>query len=177
MRPQSRPKSPRIVPGAAEVGIGRARERAEALDHAVPRDPHRDDRAGLHELDERLVERLALVLGVVRREQVAVGLQHPDVDEGVPLRLDAAQDLARQVAGDAIGFDDDEGLLQAHAGPPWSGDASAPRFCFVDLTGLAGKQHIQMAAKPAPTTYMNGTRMPRAMSTACSTQPIAIPQR
>src|SRR3954463_16153562 len=54
--------------------VGRARKRAEALDHAVAGDADRDDRARLHELDERLVERLALVLGVVLREQLTVGL-------------------------------------------------------------------------------------------------------
>ena len=67
LRPQSRPRSPRIVPGAAVVGSVVPASDAEALDHAVAGDAHRDDGPGLHELDERLVERLALVLRVVRR--------------------------------------------------------------------------------------------------------------
>ena len=99
------------MPGAAVVGsVVPASERKPSITR-LPGDADRDDGPGLHELDERLVERLALVLGVVRGEQVAVGLQHADVDELVPLRLDAAQDLAGQVAGDAVGLDEDEGLF------------------------------------------------------------------
>ena len=69
--PQSRPRSPRIVPGRGRGRVGRAGEGAETLDAALALDHHRDHRAGGHELDERLVERLALVLGVVLGEQVA----------------------------------------------------------------------------------------------------------
>src|SRR5690606_21025923 len=71
-----------------ERRLGRSRERAEALDDALPRDADRDDRTRFHEIEERLVERLALVLRVVLGEEDAVGLHEPDVDELVPLRLD-----------------------------------------------------------------------------------------
>src|SRR6185312_4398278 len=91
--------------------IRRAREGTEALDDAVSRDAERDDGTGLHELDQRLVERFALVLGVVRSEQVTVGLDQTHVDELVALRFDAAQDLAGQVAGDAIRLHQHQGLF------------------------------------------------------------------
>ena len=55
-------------PGSAVGRVGGAGERAEALDAALALDDDRGDRAGRHELDERLEERLALVLGVVRVE-------------------------------------------------------------------------------------------------------------
>jgi len=51
------------------------------------------------------------VLLVVRRQQLPVGLDQLDVDELVALRLDAAQDLAGEVAGDAVGLDEDEGFF------------------------------------------------------------------
>ncbi len=90
--------------GGGARRVGRAGERAEALDHAVPGDADGDDRARLHELDERLVERLALVLLVVLLEQGALGLHHAEVDDLVALGLDAAEDLAGEAAGDASGL-------------------------------------------------------------------------
>src|SRR5690606_1511857 len=81
--------------------IGGAGERAEALDDAVARQADRHGRAGHHELEQRLVKGLALVLRVVRRETVPVGLDETDVDERVALRLDAGEDVAGQTAGDA----------------------------------------------------------------------------
>ena len=98
-------------------GVRRAGQGAEALDHAIAGDAERDDRTAFHELDERLIERLALVLGIVRRKQGAIGLQQLHVDEGVTFRLDAAQDFAGEVTGNAIRLDQYEGLfdLGAHA--------------------------------------------------------------
>ena len=46
LRPQSRPRSPRIVPGSGRGRVGRARERPEPLDAAVALDDHGGDRAG-----------------------------------------------------------------------------------------------------------------------------------
>ena len=68
--PQSRPRSPRMVPGAETVGSVAPARDAEALDAALALEHHRGDRAGEHELHQRLVERLALVLGVVLGEQL-----------------------------------------------------------------------------------------------------------
>ena len=68
--PQSRPRSPRMVPGAATRGVGGAGQRPEALDHALALDHDGRHGPGQHELDERPVERLALVLGVVLGQQL-----------------------------------------------------------------------------------------------------------
>ena len=157
-----------MVPGAAARRVGRAGERAEALDHPVAGDADRDDRSGLHELDERLVERLALVLGVVRGEQVAVGLQHAHVDELVALRLDAAQDLAGEVAGDAVGLDDDEGLFDGGHGVSPSVDGARGRLRIGGLAALRErfgsiwrpwtKQKIQMRGEAGADEVHGGQR-------------------
>ena len=44
-------------------------------------------------------------------EELAIRLDELDVDEVVALRLDAAQDLTGEVADDAVGLDEDEGLF------------------------------------------------------------------
>ena len=46
LRPQSRPRSPRIVPGAAVGRVGGAGERPEALDDAVALGDDGEHRAG-----------------------------------------------------------------------------------------------------------------------------------
>ena len=74
--PQSRPRSPRIVPGSALVGSVAPARAPEALDAAVALDDDGGDRAGRHELAQRLEERLALVLLVVRVQPVEVGREH-----------------------------------------------------------------------------------------------------
>src|SRR5690606_19940113 len=77
-------------------------------------------------LDERLVEGLALVLLVVGGEQLAVGVQQADVDELVPLGLDAAQDLAREAASDPVGLHDHKGLFDSgHGASPSRGGSDA----------------------------------------------------
>src|SRR5690606_13100460 len=94
--------------------VGGAGQRAEALDDAVASQADRHGRAGHHELQQRFVKGLALVLGVVRRETVAVGLDQADVDERVALRLDAGEDVAGQSAGDAVRLDEDECFFSGH---------------------------------------------------------------
>ena len=92
------PVSAQITANGARCGGGRVRcpgQRAKALDHPVARDADGDNRTGLHELDQGLVEGLALMFGVVLREEVAIGLHQFDVDEGVPLRLDPAQETTK----------------------------------------------------------------------------------
>ena len=103
-----------VAPVATEVATDRARggdrrvggagQRAEALDHAVALDHHRHDRSGQHELDERLVERLALVLGVVGGEQLAGRLAELEPDQPVALRLDAPDHLAGQATATPSGL-------------------------------------------------------------------------
>ena len=116
-RPQSRPRSPRMVPGAADRRVGGSRQRAEALDAALPLDHEGGDRPGEHELDERAVERLALVLGVVVGEQLGGGGAQLEGRERVALGLDAAHDLADEATAYAVGLDEDEGTLDVgHAG-------------------------------------------------------------
>ena len=89
-----------MVPGAATVGsVAPASERKPSM-HALALDrPSASDRAGEHELDERLVERLALVLGVVGGEQLGGRRAQLDGHERVALGLDPAQDLARRGRG------------------------------------------------------------------------------
>src|SRR4051794_15458080 len=166
--------------GSGRRRVGRARQRAESLDHAVAGDAQGDHGAALHELHQGLVERLALVLGVVLGEQFAVGLQHPDVHQLVALGLDAAQDLTGQVARDAVGLDDDKGLFglldggghgvspsgSVAAGSAASGWAAKNSRRLRSIWRPRTKHQIQNAAKPAPTTYIAGVKMPRAISAA-----------
>ena len=81
-----------------------------ALEH------HRHQRAGGDEVDQLLVERLALVLGVVLRGQLAGHGHQLQGDEPQSLALEAGDYLARQVAGKGIGLDKDERAL--HGGGP-----------------------------------------------------------
>ena len=71
----------------------------------------RDHRSGEHELHERLVERLALVLGVVGGQEVARGLPQLEADQDVALRLDAPDHLAGETTADAVGLDEDQGAF------------------------------------------------------------------
>src|SRR4051794_28667375 len=113
------------APVAAEVatngawgcrgGIRGARQGAEALDDTVTLEDRGNDRAGEHELNERLVERLANMLGVVRFQLLAGRGHLLQLGQGVPLGLDASQDGAGQVAGHAVGLDQDKSALSAHS--------------------------------------------------------------
>ena len=51
-----------------------------------------------HELDQRLVERLALVLGVVAGQPLPVRGGDGEGDERIPLGLDPAEHLPRESA-------------------------------------------------------------------------------
>src|SRR5690606_12607681 len=165
--------------GRRACRIGRAGEGAEALDDPVARDAHRHDGPRLHELDERLIERLALVLLVVRGEQLAVGLQQADVDELVALRLDAAQDLAGEAAGDTIRLHDHEGLFDVGHGVSPSGEVAGEGVPDVWAASQAAfwrsiwrprtKQYTQRARKAAPTRNIIGSSRPVAMIASCST--------
>jgi len=158
-----------MVPGAAVV-IGRARERAEALDDPVTRDAHRDNGAGLHEFHEGLVEGLALVLLVVGGEKSALGLEESQVDELVSLRLDSAKDLAGQVASDTVGLDEYEGFFDGHA--LFSLDCAANHAAlFRSSCCPLNRQKRKMPTKTVPTTNMSDTRMPVATSASWASAP------
>jgi hypothetical protein len=97
--------------------VGGAGERAEALDAPLPLDDHGEHRAGEHELHERAVERLALVLGVVGSEDLGGRGAELDGRERVALGLDPTEDLPREATAYAVGLDEDEGALDVgHAG-------------------------------------------------------------
>ena len=97
-----------MVPGSGHGGVGGAGQGPEALDAALTLDDDGGDRTGRHELDERLEEGLALVLGVVRVEPLDVGREHLERDEAVALRLDPTQHLPGEAAGETVGLDEDE---------------------------------------------------------------------
>ena len=98
-RPQSRPKSPRMVPGAAVVGSVVPARDAEALDDAVAFEDRGDHRAAEHELHQRLVERLAHVLLVVLLQQLPAGVDLLQFGQGVALGFDAARGFRRSGCG------------------------------------------------------------------------------
>ena len=108
----SRPKSPRIVPGVA-FSTGSVPP-ASCAERAIARGPSTTAAttgpAG-DELEQPLVERLALVLGVVLLGQLAVDRAQLQRDEVEPLALDPGEDLADQPAPDAVGLDQDQGAF------------------------------------------------------------------
>src|SRR5699024_2511616 len=80
-----------VAPDGAGSGlrrIGRARERAEAADDALAGRDDGDHGSGPHDVDERLVEGLALVLLVVRRELGIRRVHELEAVEAVALPLD-----------------------------------------------------------------------------------------
>src|SRR5690606_9161506 len=169
-----------VAPDRAGRGrrrVGRAGERAEPLDHPVPLDDGGHHGAGAHELDQRLVERLADVLGVVAGEQVGVGDPHVEGDQRVALGLDAPQDLTGQPAADAVGLDEDQGAL--------GGDVLAHGFNLSSTASRSARSSsmrrpstsatTQIAAKTVPMTNIVGTTTPEAISSSCTAEPSQMP--
>ena len=98
-------------PGAAASGPSAPASARKPSMHA-PLDDRGDHRAGGHELHQRLEERLALVLGVVPVQQVAVErCAARAATRRVALGLDPAQHLAGEAAAYAVGLDEDEAAL------------------------------------------------------------------
>src|SRR5690606_7076059 len=103
------------APVAAEVAtdgarsssgrIGGACQRAEARDNALAFSYDRYHWAGEHELNQRLVERLAFVLCVVLGEQFASRFQLLQLGDGVAFGFNAGKDLSGQTALDAVWLD------------------------------------------------------------------------
>jgi uncharacterized protein (DUF2236 family) len=94
----------------------------------VALDDRRPPPAGAHELDERVVERLAHVLGVVLLEEVARRRPQLERDQRVALGLDPAQHLADLAAPDAVRLDQHQRALRtrAHLLPPDVGTGDPP---------------------------------------------------
>jgi hypothetical protein len=62
------------------------------------------------------------VLLVVLVEELTRRRDHLEVDDLVALGLDATEDLSGELAGDAVGLDEDEGLFEiGHAVLLWFG--------------------------------------------------------
>ena len=114
---RSRPKSPRIVPGAAAAGsVAPMRSRTilpdipGALHHGHQRRPP------AHEGDQVLVEPLADVLGVMAGERVGVEGAQLGRGQSQAFALQAAQDLADEAPFDRVGLDDDQGSAHGSKG-------------------------------------------------------------
>ena len=108
------PVSAEVAPDGARQRSGRIRRACQgpkALDHSLPLGHHGHDRPGQHELDERLVERLANVLGVVLCQQFRGCLPHLEGDDRVSLGLDTTQNLADTAPGDTVRLDQNQRAL------------------------------------------------------------------
>ena len=92
--------------------VGRSRDLAESFDHSLSLGDDRDDRAGEHELQERLIERLSLVLAIVTLKKCSIGVHHLHSNDSITLSLDTSEHLTDQAAAHAIGFDEDQGSLR-----------------------------------------------------------------
>ena len=146
-----------MVPGAASVGfVAPARDR-KPLTQSCPSMTQRPP-AGAHEVDERIVERLALVLRVVNGELLAGGLADREGHERVALGLDAPQHLPGEPALETVGLDEDEGSVRwslAHPIDASVGSASAAlpqreAACASSIREPMMRKAIHMARKKMP---------------------------
>src|SRR6266851_5038271 len=97
--------SPRIVPG-------RAGHRPEGLDGPRALDHHGDERPGGDEIDQRSVERLANMLGVVRLSGTAPqGTQFQRHDPQA-LPLESRYHIADQTSAHSVGLDQDQATFR-----------------------------------------------------------------
>src|SRR6478672_593176 len=187
------------APVAAEVAadragcgvrrVGGAGEAAEALDAVLALDDDRGDGTGAHELDERLVEGLALVLGVVRGELLTGGRQHGEGDQPVALPLDATQHLTGEAALETVGLDEDEGTFGGHpstlsaaspsAASPSAASPSAAAASRVATTASTWlpltRQVTHSARKKRPTMSIIGTTRALSRVSTWTTQPSVTP--
>ena len=97
-------RSPRTVPGAASLRIGRAHQRAHDLPRVRPLDHHRDERRACDEGDEIVEERLALVFGVVLLRRRRVELAELDRNDAQTFAFETPDDLADEVRSTASGL-------------------------------------------------------------------------
>ena len=98
--------------GRGLAGVGGAHHRADDLPGVLrPLDHHDQRRRPADEGDELVVERLALVLGVVAAGQLGVDRAQLGGDDGEVAALEAADDLADESTLDGVGLADDEGAI------------------------------------------------------------------
>ncbi len=102
-------KSPRIEPGAASTGIGRADELARRRNGFLAFKHGGYERAARDELDELAEERLLGVLGVVLVCGRLVGGDELQRLDSKAFALEAGEDLAREGALESVGLDEDQG--------------------------------------------------------------------
>ena len=112
--PISVAKSPADRPGGASTGFGRPHQRAPAGDRVLARDRRDHDGARGDEVDELAEERLVAVFAVVLLGGLARDREQLHLLDREALGLDAAKDLADEPAGDAVGFDDEQGGFDGH---------------------------------------------------------------
>src|SRR6185312_8025606 len=134
--------------------VGGAHDVAVLEDRALAFQRRDHHRTGDHEVHQRLEER---TLTVHRVETLGLGagqVQHAGGDDLEALLLEAGIDLADQVLGDAVGFDDGQGTFDGHErvlrtqggwmpetggrlSPPWSplGPGTSGDFQTANFTG------------------------------------------
>lgn len=100
--------------GIGFPGVGGAEQFADAGDGIFSLQRDGDDGAALHERDDFRKERPIGDMGVVFLEEIMGERHHFDAAEPEPLAGKAAEHLADEVFGDAIGFAEDEGGFQGH---------------------------------------------------------------
>jgi len=139
-----------------------------------------------HEVDQRLVERLADVLGVVLGKQARIGRAQLHSDQPVALALYPGQDLTRQIARDAVGLDQESGCVQSRAQSRRqpnrtpaclrSGDQHPPAGGRADQL-MPGLQQIKpIAMKITTTMAMAGTSAMVNARTTCKAEPRPMPK-
>ena len=97
--------------GSGQLGVGRADHQPGHRDRRAPLEGDRDDRPGREMLDQRGVERLTLVLGVVPLSELR---RHPNGlrgDDLEPLSLEPSDDLPHHSPPHAVGLHEDERAL------------------------------------------------------------------
>src|SRR5688500_9822659 len=104
-------------------------------------------------------------------QQLPIGLHQADVDEGIALRLDAAEDLARQAARDPIGLHEHQGLFDGGGHTSSFPGSAIDAVLSRSIRAPAIMQYHHMPPKSAPTKNIAGLRNPAATMSTCSTQP------
>ena len=91
------------------------------------------------------------MLAVVLGEQLLGGDHEFEALDRVPLQLDAADDLPREPPGEAVGLDDDEGVLQI----------GVQQLLRVQQDGLGGHS-VSFGLSSVAQAYRSGPRWRRA---------------
>ena len=168
------PRSPRIVPGRRVARVGRAHHRAHDLPGVLGTlDDEHERRRPADEGDQVVVERLALVLGVVAAGQLGVDGAQLGGDQREALALEAADDLADEAAFDGVGLADDEGAIHgAEARCTRRAGARNPNEPSSESKIRAGRRRRRRASRP-PGWRRRGWRRRAPTSRAAATSPTA----